>query len=599
MFGDVSIIAEDGYPLGGDLGSNEELHGYAEYRFAIQNHSPTTSHRVRLTLPRITPALPSMVHLRSMKRTVEVQPNEKMSVSLFQPSMDWGFGNVDMQVEIDGRTAKEAGIVPYKRNRGYWMVRDTARPPDLFSRSILTPARLTGQFRSNAFKSTVGKPPFVGNSPFGMTSGTNYPYKGKLVDYSYPHLYFFHEARVTSWSRHWLGYSGHDGVVLAEADLKAFRPRERAALGQYVECGGSLLILGSFRAPAAWNRTRIQLDGMTTYYPGFGQCLVVQETDINKWEPDQWHVIAAMWDRSARPWEDVQTPSDAQQRFPVVENIRIPVRTLFVVLLIFSLMIGPLNIYVLTRSRRRFWLLWTVPVVSFLTCAAVAGFMILSEGWQGYARIGGMTILDETTGRASSAGWLGLYPLTTPEGGLHFHTDTEITPHLRPERQGYRTGSPRTIEWTDDQILRSGWVTARMPAHFLVRSSERREEHLDVSKETDGSLTVVNALGVPIVSLWVADAAGKIYTASDISAGGKATLTATARNAAGTGARLREAYSKDWLRLVDTISAAPEEYLRLGCYLAVLDSAPFFQTGLRSAVMRPSRSVILGIMKAR
>ena len=69
--------------------------------------------------------------------------------------------------------------------------------------------------------------------------------------------------------------------------------------------------------------------------------------------------------------------------------------------------------------------------------------MTLSEGWQGYARIEGMTILDENEQRATSVGWLGLYTLTTPEGGLHFHPDTELTPHLRLELNTSRSGSPR------------------------------------------------------------------------------------------------------------------------------------------------------------
>src|SRR5262249_49781797 len=152
----------------------------------------------------------------------------------------------------------------------------------------------------------------------------------------------------------------------------------------------------------------------------FGQCLVIPQTDINKWEPEQWRPITAMWDQSARPWLDVQTPSHAHDRFPVVEDVRIPVRTLFIAMLTFAVLIGPINIWVLTRANRRFWLLWTVPSLSLLACAAVVGYMTLAHGWKGQARVEGMTILDETTQRATSAGWLGLYALTTPGDGLRF-----------------------------------------------------------------------------------------------------------------------------------------------------------------------------------
>jgi hypothetical protein len=582
--------------VGGPAGPNEETHGYAEYRLTIQNHSPTAGHRVTLTIPGSGMGMGRWAHLRSIKCSAEVEPGEEVPLSLFQPNLPLAYGQAGLQVAIDGRVAREPVPLPLQHNRGNRLLSVPAPASEMFSRSILAPSHLTKELDANVYKTAIGQPPFSGQSPFGSRGGI---WKNK--QYHYVDFYFFHEAQVSSWSNHWLSYSGYDGVVLRAADVEAISAEGKAALWQYVECGGSLLIVGSFAVPSGWNKTRTELDGLTTgYYPGFGQCLTTQEANIGKWEPEQWRLIATMWDQSARPWRDVQTRNEANRRFPVVENIHIPVRTLFLVMLVFAIVIGPVNIHVLTRINRRFWLLWTVPLVSLLTCAGVVGFMTRSEGWQGQVRIEGMTILDETTQRATSAGWLGLYTPMTPPDGLHFHHDTEVTPHLLVPPNEFRTGSPRTIDWTrNDQNLRSGWVTARMPSHFLLRCSERRPEHLVVNREKDGSLSLLNALGAPIGSLWLADREGKIHTASAVEVGAKTTLAPTTRQAAGKGARLREAFSQDWLRLVDTVSAAPEEYLRPGHYLAVLDSAPFFPQGLRSAALRPSRSVVLGIMKTR
>jgi hypothetical protein len=581
--------------MGGELIASEDMHGYAEYRFTVENHSPTTSHRVSLTIPRAGDVYTNKLYLRSISRSVDVGPNAKVPVSLFQPNLRFSpVRRGSLHVDFDGRTAREDFFfVPFPL-RGSQTARDHTAGSGLFSRSILTSPLITQQIDANAHKSTFDQParPVPMGNPF-PTKHVNYRNKW----YQFIDVYMFHAALVSTWSEHWLCYSGYDGLVLRAADLQAIGPDATAALRQYVECGGSLLIIGALAAPKAWEKTRTKIDTLTGYYPGFGQCLVIEETNIPKWEAEQWKPIATMWERSARPWQDIVTPSVAHRRFPVVENIGIPIRTLFVMMLVFSLAIGPVNIFVLIRSRRRFWLLWTVPLVSLLTCATVVAFMTLSEGWQGHARMEGMTILDENAQRATSVGWLGLYAPMTPEGGLHFHPDMELTPHLGPERRLPPAGSPRTVVWTDDQNLRSGWLTARVPAHFLVRSSEHREERLLVSKETDGSLSVVNALGAPIASVWVADSAGKIYTASALPVDGKATLTATTQQAAGTAERLRQAYGEGWLRLVDFVANAPEQYLRPGCYIAVLDSAPFFQTGLRSAELRPSRSVVLGIMK--
>src|SRR5262249_39488192 len=292
----------------------------------------------------------------------------------------------------------------------------------------------------------------------------------------------------------------------------------------------------------------------------------------------------------------VRSANDANALFPVVEDRGVPVRGLFAGMLVFAILIGPVNINLLTRKKRRLWLLWTVPVFSLLTCAAVFGFMLISEGWTGHVRAEGVTVLDEVSQRASSVSWLGVYSPITPGEGLHFGYDTEVTPQLKADfRRG--DGSARTIDWTSGQHLQSGWVRALVPAHFTVRSSEQRLERLAVRREPDGTLKAVNALKAPLVKLWLADAAGKIHTAENVPAGKEAALKASDLRAGGKEEALRQAFAGDWVALGKRLSGRPEEVLRPGTYLAVLDGAPLLEQGLRSAQLRPGYSVVFGILK--
>jgi hypothetical protein len=298
------------------------------------------------------------------------------------------------------------------------------------------------------------------------------------------------------------------------------------------------------------------------------------------------------------PFRAVTSPSGAQERFAVVDDVSIPVRDLFLVMIVFCVLIGPLNILVLFWMGRRIWLLWTVPAFSLLTCAAVVGFMSATEDWHGTVRTEGLTILDESAGRATSIGWLGLYSPQTPGDGLYFSRDTELSPHNREARWGSHPAF--TIDWTDDrQHLTSGWLTARIPSHFLVRTTEERREHLAVKAQPDGSLTIDNALGTDIATIWIADAHGTIYAASAIPAGAAGTAKRTPQRAAAIPSKLREAFDSDWLELVDRLAAAPEAYLRPGCYIAVLDAAPFMPPGLEGATPRGCRSVVYGIRQTR
>ena len=87
------------------------------------------------------------------------------------------------------------------------------------------------------------------------------------------------------------------------------------------------------------------------------------------------------------------------------------------------------------------------------------------------------------------------------------------------------TNSPRTVDWTHDQHLASGWVTARVPSHFMVRKSETRRERITVRRGTNTDLRIVNGLGADIHQFWLADKDGTIYSASAIPAGEEAKLT--------------------------------------------------------------------------
>src|SRR5439155_282988 len=102
----------------------------------------------------------------------------------------------------------------------------------------------------------------------------------------------------------------------------------------------------------------------------------------------------------------------------------------FALMILFSLGIGPVNLWLLAHYKRKLWLLWTVPLISLCTCVAVFGYMVLAEGWQGHARIESVTILDQTEPepRANTLGRCGLYSPITPGDGLRFSLATEITP---------------------------------------------------------------------------------------------------------------------------------------------------------------------------
>ena len=303
-------------------------------------------------------------------------------------------------------------------------------------------------------------------------------------------------------------------------------PDVQSALWLYVECGGALFVLGGRELPESWGLQESLKSELSTDYAriaaydvGFGQCIVSPDIDTKGLDQNQWGWVIESWLKTAAPWQWEGSVEEANRMFPMVSNVGIPVRGLFLLMLLFAVAIGPANLIVLSRKKRRIWMLWTTPVISLLTCLAVFAYATFAEGWKRHVRTEGLTILDERARRATTIGWTAFYSALTPGDGLRFGYETELTPQISKAMS-----TVRTVDWTHDQHLAGGWVTARVPSHFMVRKSEMRRERVTVRRGADARLRVVNGLGVDISQFWLADRDGTIHSANDISAGAEEVL---------------------------------------------------------------------------
>ena len=506
--------------------SGNSDHGYAEYRISVSNHSPDKMHVVTLILPdnsfNIDPN-----RIRDITRSVVVGPNATAHVSLFQPPVPLP-GN-DLAVAIDGkRQRKEVSLslgnhAPDTSHSfaSHIVLGFTTLPLSLqvlVSRNVDTSELHTHAGTlvntipsiSRFSVSTSAPGSFVSRSSSSSTSGSA---SYELIDLGFP---------VSAWSMDWLGFSRYDGVVVTDEDIRQMPSDVQSALWQYVECGGALLVLGGDNLPDNWiSRTEIpdKSAGIANSRVGFGECIVSAEMNTSSLNQTQWRQIVHSWVRTATPWQVQLSVAEANNRFPVVRDFGVPVRGLFLLMLVFAIVIGPVNLIVLSRKKRRIWMLWTVPVISLTTCFAVFLYATFAEGWNRYIRTEGLTILDQRINRATSIGLTAFYSALTPGDGLHFGYETELTPQIFDA-----TPIPRTVDWTHDQHLGRGWIAARVPAHFKVRKTEVRRERVTVRRGEDARLNIVNGLGADIDQFWMADTDGTIYFGGSISAGSEAEL---------------------------------------------------------------------------
>jgi hypothetical protein len=640
-FGDIAITPESD-PKG------TSSHGYFEYIFQVVNNSTERSHVVSLSIP-FEKSFSNGDSIRELRRTVVVGANETVRISLLQPDHP-PLSGTDVAVTIDGRQ-QDYGVhlkpneslhsSRYSR-RGFTVPSAPAEPLILLGTGVkplptlapLPESDTSGMRRPGGSSPTpppgrrmsttrpatsVAMPAAPRLAPGELPAGLLLPPLGwtgparwgavsrlilawQMGEIDKPPgkpglpARGFQFVTAETWSTNWLAYTRYDGILVTAAELNALPEGIRTALWQYVETGGALLVLGraDLRGLSALMETKQDQAGWLSVRAGFGVCRLSPDANYDVWDANHFAELMNDWRSTASVWSSTQRNTlNANQEFPVVDDLGIPIKGLFLLMFLFTLGIGPINILVLTRLKRRIWLLWTTPVLSLFTCLAVFGYMLLSEGWSGQLRSETLTLLDETTHRATTIGWTGAYSPLTPSDGLHFSRETEVAPQRYNEG---RDGGARscTIDWSQDQHFVTGWVEARIPAHFKVRKSELRRERVALQREPDGRWSMVNGLSKDIRRFWFADAKGQFHKAENIAPGAKTMLTLTEKETLASTTNVKDVFLTSWVSKIKDLAEHPQRYLRPGLYLAELDDSPFLEDALPNARTRKLHAIVVG-----
>ncbi len=413
------------------------------------------------------------------------------------------------------------------------------------------------------------------------------------------------ELPSAQWSENWISYTPFDGILLSASDFTTMPPAVATALWRYAECGGQLVIFGEVTPPEPWNKSgKSWNDDGRIYDIGLGQCFVLAAKTVSSLNALAAKAITDTFAEAARYWDALPDENGAGSQFAVIENAHVPVRATVLVMLGFVVLIGPVNLIVLSRMKRRVWMLWTIPAISVATCMLVFVYSLLREGVTPTFRSQGITLLDQANHRATSVGAMGVYCPLTPGGGLHFGYETEVTPLVQVWNYGPfgPSGTRREVDWTQAQNLARGWVSARVPAYFHLRKSETRRERVEIERNGN-ELNIVNGLGADISRLWLADENGNVFIVmNNVGAGQKAKLSPF-KDHPKLGARLGvKGLFKELGYTVQLHSEGQNtaEFLVPGSYVAELKENPFLEKGLSGKTKPASgqgRSFVFGMLE--
>ncbi len=226
-----------------------------------------------------------------------------------------------------------------------------------------------------------------------------------------------------------MGYSCYDVVLLTAKEAEQMPAEAQLALRRFLECGGTLLVHGrKVPAPFSQNATADDHGG---YFVGLGYAVASGAESEKDWEKAA-RTLDALPLYQYLPY---QKPADSHNL--LVAEAKVPVGGMFALVLLFAVGIGPVNVWLLSRYKRRIWLWWNVPAISLLTCLAVFGYSVFSEGWSGHGKIASMTLLDQRTHRATTFGYASYFCPLTPSSGPRFSAETEVA-LLGDEQDRYR-----------------------------------------------------------------------------------------------------------------------------------------------------------------
>jgi hypothetical protein len=315
---------------------------------------------------------------------------------------------------------------------------------------------------------------------------------------------------------------------------------------------------------------------------GFGKILYFQDAP-EKWTNEQWKSML-------KDAEDkTGSKSYSNDRFPVMENVKVPVRQLFLLMLVFVIIIGPVSMIVLGRKKKMIWILWTTPLLSCIFAVMVIAYSFFSEGWHSRVRVSSMTLLDENAELASSLGLLGYYCPIAPRGGLHFSAQTELNDCN--ENNSRSVG----IDWTSGQHLTFGWIQSRVPTFLMLRQSESRKERLKICGEfTADGVEVMNGLGARIEELQLFGPNNILYKSErPIEAGARTRLIKAGVALPGKVPEciLRHIFTDDWVNSLQNVTHIIKT-LSPGTYCARLAHSPFVSPGMKPGVLKEQCMVV-------
>lgn len=377
----------------------------------------------------------------------------------------------------------------------------------------------------------------------------------------------------------WRGLAGFGLIIFSESEWRGIPPTQRGALLDWVSQGGRLVVfLAQPIASAEIPRAGTLGSGSVEHWPPGEDFLARTRT-----------ALAAL--PTAPGTDTLESYTWDWSLAAEVGHPRPPQALIFVFVLLFAIIIGPLNFLWFAPAGNRHRLFWTTPLISVTASLLMGLFIVLGEG------IGGtghrfevrMNLPEQKktvswqeqvsrTGVLASSGFV----LTEPTLPLPIVPKNQAASPL-PGGIG-RSYTLDGATWTGD------WFRSRTTQAQLLTTISPTRGRLEIGTGPDGSPVAQSAFEEELQDLWYVDAKGASWYAADLKPGEKRPLQAAPY----------ADFTAWWNKVLDPAGAVTRKRADTfyqagteGKFFATMASPPFVPT-LPSIRWKPSRALLLG-----
>lgn len=222
---------------------------------------------------------------------------------------------------------------------------------------------------------------------------------------------------------------------------------------------------------------------------------------------------------SKRIGMSARQPSSEFLEFLIPGVRSVPLMAFLGLITLFTILIGPVNYFLLWRRKQLYLLVLTIPLIALVTSVSMFSYSMLAHGFDIKSRVRAVTILDQGNRQAATIARVAMHAGVAPADGLQFDRQTAVLP-IWPMDSEFDMG---VVDWTDNQGLQSGWLNSRTRTQLYVSQNQSMRGRLEFRGAGTNAVSLANGLEWNLRHLFVQTDEGLFYTET-LAAGEEATL---------------------------------------------------------------------------